>query len=107
MSENLQCMRHGGLILARCQMSTQQHSHFHSSAGQRENKMKKLMSQGKDREIVYHLLLWAKQTQMGENKCDLLPIKIELDGEKQNQIKILPSPHLTEGSGEWEIRVNP
>lgn len=96
MSENLQCMKQGGLILARCQMPTQQCSHSPFLAEQRENKMKKLMSQGKDREIAYHLLLWAKQTQTGENKCDLLPINNELDGEKQRQIKTPPAPPLTE-----------
>ena len=43
-----------------------------------ENKMEKLIAQDTDREITYQLPSCAKQ-------CQLLPIKTDLDSEKQNQ----------------------
>jgi len=54
----------GGLTMAGCQMPTQQHSRSLSSTVQwEENKMKRLIGQDKDREMVYRLLAWAKQAQ--------------------------------------------
>jgi len=50
--------------MAGCQMPTQQHSRSLSSTVQwEENKMKRLIGQDKDREMVYRLLAWAKQAQ--------------------------------------------
>ena len=43
-----------------------------------ENKMEKLIGQDKDRAITYQLPSWTEQ-------CQLLPIKTDLDSEKQNQ----------------------
>lgn len=55
---------------------------FLSRAG-RKSKKKMLVSQDIDDEITDQLTSQAKQTQVGENWFNLLPIKIELDGEKQ------------------------
>lgn len=76
-------MRCGGLTFAGCQMTTQLLSHSPSSMGQRENKIKKFMGQEKVTDIACQLLSWANQTQLGENQFDLLPIKIDLNGENQ------------------------
>lgn len=47
----------------------------------------------KDRQIIYQLLSWTKQNQLGEDYFNLLPIKIELHGKKQRQnLKHLPPP---------------
>ena len=43
------------------------------------------MSQGEDGEITYELPSQPKQTQVAENYFNLLPIKVELDGEKQTK----------------------
>lgn len=40
--------------------------------------MEKITDQGKDREITYQLPPWAKQ-------CQQLPVKRDLDGEKQKE----------------------
>lgn len=44
--------------------------------------MRKLMGHDKAKGITYQLLLQAKQTRVGDNKFNLLPIEIEVDGEK-------------------------
>lgn len=49
-----------------------------------ENK-NNLVGQGRNRDIVYQLLSRANQFQFGEEQFNLLPIKIDLDGEKQTQ----------------------
>ena len=51
------------------------------------------MDWDKERHITYPLLSQTKQTQLGEKYFHLLPIKIQLDGEKQRQnLKHLPFP---------------
>jgi len=52
--------------------------------------MRKLMGHGKDREITYQSLSWAKQTRLGENSFHLLPINIDLSSEEQRQINTTP-----------------
>lgn len=79
------------------QMPTQRLSHSPFSAGQKENKLKKLM--GQDREIAYQLPSLAKQTRLGENKFVLLSINRALDGEKQRQIKTTPPPPPSDVGG--------
>lgn len=46
-------------------------------------KLRKLISQDKEREIAYKLLSWAAQTHFWENEFNLLPIKIDSGSEKQ------------------------
>jgi len=56
----------GGLNLAGCQVPTQLFSPLLSRTG-RENTMKMLRGQDKDREIAHRLPPWAKQSQLWED----------------------------------------
>lgn len=49
--------------------------------------MARLSCREKVRETAHHLPSWAKQTWLGENEFNLLPIKIDFCSEKQSQIK--------------------
>lgn len=63
-------------------------SHSTSSAGQ-GHKMRKLVTCGKDKGITYQLPSWARQRHrlcLGKINY-LLPIKIGLNGEKQNKME--------------------
>lgn len=58
-------------------------------------KLNKLVGWNKDRKIPKLLLSWTKQTQLRENKCNLLPVKIYFDIEKQRQNLKPTSSHFS------------
>lgn len=72
----------GGLTLASSQTSTQLLSHSPVLA----NRMRKLMDQEKGSEIAYQLPSQAKQTQLGENEFNIVPVRTDLGGEKGQMI---------------------
>ena len=102
---------------------------LHCRAGG-EEKMKRLMGWDKDRKIIYQLLPWRKQTQLGGKEFNLVPVKVGLVVKSKDNIKkhgflppllpffpriifipsfpdLLPAPHpapwAVQGNGEWGL----
>lgn len=75
----------GGLILAgsRCPPSHSLTALLSSTAV--AHKIKQLMGQSKDQEIICQLSSWAKQTLLGETYFNFFPAEIDSDIDKQRQ----------------------
>lgn len=57
--------------MAGCQTPTQPLSHSPSEQDGGENKIIKLVSRNKDKEITLQLPSWAKQSQLGEDELNV------------------------------------
>lgn len=73
---------YGGLTLTGSQMLTQPHVHPHLNSIRGKTKMKKLVDYDKDMEVHLHS---HGQNSHELEKINLLPIKIQLDGDNQRK----------------------